>query len=251
MLLSNCATALYHRKFVGDGYHAFRQSKQGLRAAPNYRNCRVRAIEALKKLKLVKQAKVEYESILEYDIQNSSKTEIEKVRKQIKMAEKQLETPDPEEPDRHGEVHRISSLSQYVDYSERFVGHSNCQTDIKEANFLGTDYIAAGSDCGNLFIWHRSGRLVFLGKGDKDIVNCIAPNQYITSIASSGIDSEIKLWQPVDTDVADAFTLETNRTFFAEQCEVNFPPKKIDQEIRLNPEIPPICYGYLKTSPTN
>ena len=56
-------------------------------------------------------------------------------------------------------------LAQNEDYTHRFVGHANTETDIKEAAFLGENYITAGSDCGNLFIWHRSGRLVFLAKG--------------------------------------------------------------------------------------
>ena len=65
---------------------------------------------------------------------------------------------------------RINDIEKYlkenVDYTQRFVGHCNAETDIKEAAFLGDDYITAGSDCGNLFIWHRSGRLVFIAKGN-------------------------------------------------------------------------------------
>ena len=219
VLLSNCAAALYRRSYLGDGYHSFRQSQAALVATPNYRKCRLRAVNALKQLKLVKQAKAELEALLEYDTQNnSSKKEISSVRTEIATAVTYLAGHEAEAAE---EAARINSLSQFIDYSERFVGHSNCQTDIKEANFLGSEYLAAGSDCGNLFIWHRSGRLVFLGKGDKDIVNCIAPNRYVTAIASSGIDSEIKLWQPVDSQKADAYTLRTNATFFAEQCEVS------------------------------
>ena len=56
-------------------------------------------------------------------------------------------------------------LSENIDYKYRYVGHANAETDIKEAAFLGDEYIAAGSDCGNLFIWHRSGRLIYLAQG--------------------------------------------------------------------------------------
>jgi hypothetical protein len=54
----------------------------------------------------------------------------------------------------------------YVEQN-RFVGHYNCQTDIKEASFLGSEFIAAGSDCGNLFVWQRNGKLIFIAKVGK------------------------------------------------------------------------------------
>jgi WD and tetratricopeptide repeat-containing protein 1 len=41
----------------------------------------------------------------------------------------------------------------YVDYVKRFVGHCNVATDIKEANFIGTNFIGAGSDDGSFYIW--------------------------------------------------------------------------------------------------
>lgn len=42
----------------------------------------------------------------------------------------------------------------YVDYVSRLVGHSNSNTDIKEANWFGSsdEMIAAGSDCGRITI---------------------------------------------------------------------------------------------------
>ena len=40
------------------------------------------------------------------------------------------------------------------DYKQRYCGHCNTHTDIKEASFVGErgDYIAAGSDDGNIFM---------------------------------------------------------------------------------------------------
>ena len=42
-----------------------------------------------------------------------------------------------------------------VDLKKRFCGHCNVSTDIKEACFLGENYISAGSDDGSFFIWDR------------------------------------------------------------------------------------------------
>ncbi len=45
--------------------------------------------------------------------------------------------------------------TNYVDYAKRFVGHCNVATDIKEATFIGTQYVGAGSDDGSFYIWGR------------------------------------------------------------------------------------------------
>ena len=92
---------------------------------------------------------------------------------------------------------------------------------IKEAAFLGSEYIASGSDCGNVFIWHRSGRLVYLGKGDQYIVNCVQPNPHMSTLACSGIDQHIRLFTPTCPEKADGFTLNTDQTFMAEICNEN------------------------------
>lgn len=223
VLLSNCAAALFRRHYNGDMYHSFRLSHRALHQAPLYRKCRLRAIDALKELKLIDRAKVELELLLEFDSENSSKKDVQKVQDKLE----DLTKPDQNKTDltitgqKVREMKITKELEKHIDYANRFIGHSNCHTDIKEANFLGSDYITAGSDCGNLFIWHRSGRLVFLGKGDNNIVNCVQPNEKISSIATSGIDSEIKLWEPIDERYSDAFTLNTSSQFFAEHCEEN------------------------------
>lgn len=68
----------------------------------------------------------------------------------------------------------------------------------------------------------KSGRLVFVGKGDKDIVNCVAPNPYLPQVATSGIEDDVKFWQPIDEAHADAWTSQTNVDFLAEICDVSF-----------------------------
>lgn len=64
----------------------------------------------------------------------------------------------------------------YFDYRDRFLGHFNVNTDIKEAKWFyggGSDpnrpqFVVAGSDCANMFIWDRdTQRVIRLLKADE------------------------------------------------------------------------------------
>ncbi|XP_047160111.1 protein ALTERED SEED GERMINATION 2 isoform X2 [Vigna umbellata] len=96
-----------------------------------------------------------------------------------------------------------------VDMKQRFIGHCNIGTDIKQANFLGQrgEYVASGSDDGRWFIWEkRTGRLIKILNGDGSVVNCIQCHPFDFVVATSGIDSTIKIWTPsapVPSSVAD------------------------------------------------
>ncbi|XP_058096987.1 protein ALTERED SEED GERMINATION 2 isoform X2 [Magnolia sinica] len=86
-----------------------------------------------------------------------------------------------------------------IDMKQRYVGHCNVGTDIKQANFLGQrgEYVASGSDDGRWFIWEkRTGRLIKMLAGDEAVVNCIQCHPFDCTIATSGIDSTIKIWTP-------------------------------------------------------
>ncbi|TKY74456.1 WD and tetratricopeptide repeats protein 1 [Spatholobus suberectus] len=86
-----------------------------------------------------------------------------------------------------------------VDMKQRFIGHCNIGTDIKQANFLGQrgEYVASGSDDGRWFIWEkRTGRLLKMLNGDESVVNCIQCHPFDFVVATSGIDSTIKIWTP-------------------------------------------------------
>lgn len=85
---------------------------------------------------------------------------------------------------------------------QTFVGHKNMKT-IKGVNFLGPncDYVTSGSDCGNVFIWRKKdGELMRVMRGDKRIVNCVEQHPSEIVIASSGIDSSIKIWAPGESE---------------------------------------------------
>ena len=89
------------------------------------------------------------------------------------------------------------------DYHQRYIGHCNTHTDIKEASFLGErgNYIAAGSDDGNVFIWEKdSANLVRVLHADDSIVNCIQWHPRTSLLATSGIESTIRLWEPRPPD---------------------------------------------------
>ncbi|KAK9863498.1 hypothetical protein WJX84_002533 [Apatococcus fuscideae] len=82
---------------------------------------------------------------------------------------------------------------------QRFVGHCNVQTDIKEACFLGQndELVAAGSDDGNVFIYSvATGQPVRVIKADSDVANCVQCHPHLPVLATSGIESVVRLWSP-------------------------------------------------------
>ncbi|XP_022735780.1 WD and tetratricopeptide repeats protein 1-like isoform X8 [Durio zibethinus] len=84
-----------------------------------------------------------------------------------------------------------------IDMKQRYVGHCNVGTDIKQASFLGQrgEYVASGSDDGRWFIWEkRTGRLIKMLLGDDAVVNCVQCHPFDCFVATSGIDNTIKLW---------------------------------------------------------
>nr|XP_043637625.1 protein ALTERED SEED GERMINATION 2 isoform X2 [Erigeron canadensis] len=86
-----------------------------------------------------------------------------------------------------------------IDMKQRYVGHCNIGTDIKQASFLGQkgEYIASGSDDGRWFIWEKStGRLIKMLMGDSAVVNCVQSHPFDCVVATSGIDNSIKIWTP-------------------------------------------------------
>ncbi|KAJ3673715.1 hypothetical protein LUZ60_005707 [Juncus effusus] len=86
-----------------------------------------------------------------------------------------------------------------IDMKQRYVGHCNVGTDIKQASFLGQkgEFVASGSDDGKWFIWEKqTGRLVKMLIGDDAVVNCIQAHPFDCAVATSGIDNTIKMWTP-------------------------------------------------------
>ena len=79
---------------------------------------------------------------------------------------------------------------------QRFVAHRNEQTDIKEAVFLGPDdaLVACGSDDGRVFIYDAAtGQCLRALQADEDVANCVRPHPWLPVLATSGIESTVKV----------------------------------------------------------
>lgn len=96
------------------------------------------------------------------------------------------------EDDLWGPLHRPSNCRS-------FVGHRSHDTDIKEANFFGSNnqVVLSGSDDGKIFMWSATtSELLGRVKADEQIVNCVMGHPHHSMIIASGIDNTIKLLTP-------------------------------------------------------
>jgi len=85
---------------------------------------------------------------------------------------------------------------------------------VKRVSFIGPndEYVASGSDCGRIFIWRkRDGKFLRAMEGDECIVNCIEPHPHDMTIASSGIDNDVKMWTPSAIERAPVVNIEELR----------------------------------------
>lgn len=111
-----------------------------------------------------------------------------------------------------------------------YTGHRNARTIIKECNFWGNDHIISGSDCGHIFFWNKhSGKIVNIIEADKRVVNCVQENPLHPVLASSGIDYDIKIWQPilespVDMNSKIDLITQRNRLMLNENRQTIFIP---------------------------
>ena len=80
---------------------------------------------------------------------------------------------------------------------QRYKGRKNSETFLKEVHFLAEDqYITTGSDSGEMFVWDKiSGEVACQLQADKLIVNSIAAHPFHTTVAVSGIDSDVKVFE--------------------------------------------------------
>ncbi|XP_044011066.1 DDB1- and CUL4-associated factor 6-like isoform X2 [Aphidius gifuensis] len=91
--------------------------------------------------------------------------------------------------------------SPEIHVKQKYMGHRNARTMIKEANFWGDNYVMSGSDCGHVFIWDReTAKLCMLLEADQHVVNCLQPHPFLPMLATSGIDYDVKLWSPINEE---------------------------------------------------
>ncbi|XP_026748747.1 WD and tetratricopeptide repeats protein 1 isoform X2 [Galleria mellonella] len=217
VLYSNRAAALMRRGWSGDTYAAIKDCYRAIKLDGSHVKSHFRLAKGLMDVKRAREA---HECLLYFKDKfprHAASHAVFLLQKDINVALETLET-QPDEADEAEENQSTSVLERQLraaalDYSQRFLGHCNTTTDIKEANFLGPDanFVAAGSDDGSMFIWcRRSGNIVRVLRGDESIVNCVQLHPSACLLASSGIEAVVRLWSPRPDDepeprlVADA-----------------------------------------------
>ncbi|QRV87975.1 WD repeat protein [Ceratobasidium sp. AG-Ba] len=82
--------------------------------------------------------------------------------------------------------------------AKEYRGAANVRT-VKDVNFLGPndEFVTSGSDDGNWFLWSKkSGSLLGIWEGDGEVVNMVEGHPFLPIVATSGIDSTIKIFEP-------------------------------------------------------
>ncbi|XP_064651323.1 DDB1- and CUL4-associated factor 8-like [Lineus longissimus] len=89
--------------------------------------------------------------------------------------------------------------SDGAEFIKRYRGHRNNAT-VKGVNFFGpkSEYIISGSDCSNVFLWEKgSERIVHFFEADVGgVINVLEPHPTGPFLATSGLDSDVKIWAP-------------------------------------------------------
>ncbi|XP_022295341.2 WD and tetratricopeptide repeats protein 1-like [Crassostrea virginica] len=214
VLYGNRAAAFMKRKWDGDLYAALRDCHSALQIDPNHLKAHFRLARCLYELSWPQEA---YDCLQQFknkfpDYAKSNACET--LDKDIKAAiysktdSEDKSESSPEKPESfYPSVKRSTSISDQeacwralaYDYEARFCGHCNTTTDIKEANYFGSNgqYVVAGSDDGSFFIWERdTTNIVRVLRGDDSIVNCLQPHPTQCLLATSGIDPVVRLWSP-------------------------------------------------------
>ena len=87
-------------------------------------------------------------------------------------------------------------LADCMRTEQRFVGHCNVRTDIKEAVFVGRDdaVVACGSDNGHVLLFDAAtGKLLRLLWADSEVANCVQCHPSQPVLATSGLDDVVCL----------------------------------------------------------
>lgn len=92
----------------------------------------------------------------------------------------------------------LAEPGNLLGYQYAYSGHAN-EITVKDVSFVGShgEYVASGSDKGFFFLWDKpSMSPVFIGHGDHDVVNVVQSHPILPVLATSGIDHDVKLWEP-------------------------------------------------------
>ncbi|GAA5997776.1 hypothetical protein JCM5350_003053 [Sporobolomyces pararoseus] len=114
----------------------------------------------------------------------------------------------------HSSVPLIPPISHYS-------GHSNSQT-VKDVNFaFEGNLIVTGSDDGNFFAFEKqSEKCVGIFLGDSSVVNVLQPHPRLPFLAISGIDSTIKLFGPLSSELNTSLSgIKSSKRFLGNVVE--------------------------------
>ncbi|XP_022089925.1 WD and tetratricopeptide repeats protein 1-like [Acanthaster planci] len=247
ILYGNRAAAFMRRKWDGDLYAALRDCHRALALDPSHRKAHFRLARCLLELTWAREAQDCLKQYKRNYPEFSKHREFEALDRDIttavfSMCDSDSSTSDKEKaetsprrrwnnPDRISDEERILR-SQAYDYAERFCGHCNTTTDIKEANFFGSNgqFIIAGSDDGSFFVWDRkTTNIVRVLRGDESIVNCLQPHPSFCLLATSGIDPVVRLWGPKAQDgkAEERCIREPDTAATANQRRMNADPLEV------------------------
>lgn len=78
----------------------------------------------------------------------------------------------------------------------RYRGHRNKKT-INGCCWFGDNFVLSGSDDGHIYGWDlESEHIVCFLEGDRGVVNCLCVHPSLPILASSGLDHDVKIWEP-------------------------------------------------------
>ncbi|XP_046426357.1 WD and tetratricopeptide repeats protein 1-like [Neodiprion fabricii] len=221
VLYANRAASFMKRAWDGDIYAALQDCQTTILLDPRHVKAHFRLARCLYELNRAPEAhkviKNFQQNFPEFATNSACRALYKDIKKALGSEEtNEEETDEVEEEEDKDEVefpvgqvaqgvsaHELYWQRNSVDYDIRFCGHCNTTTDIKEANFFGSDgqYIVAGSDDGSFFIWDReTTNILRVLRGDESIVNCLQPHPSSCLLATSGIDPVIRLWSPRPED---------------------------------------------------
>jgi WD and tetratricopeptide repeat-containing protein 1 len=227
VLYCNRAAAFLKRLYHGDGYMALSDCEAAIDVDAKYVKAYYRKIQALKQIGRIKDA-LECASAYQKMFPESG-SDFAQLIKQLKDAEKKHneeqkrkkerksgsmfadDSSDEDDEMQEEKTQKNQTLNGKLNgqrihnsFLQRLVGHSNVQTDIKEATFWG-NFILSGSDDGCVFIWSKNdGRLFNILSVSDDVINCVRGHPHEAAVVTSGIEHSIKVWAPT----ADSTTFE-------------------------------------------
>ncbi|XP_059152428.1 WD and tetratricopeptide repeats protein 1-like [Physella acuta] len=242
VLYGNRAAAYLKRKWDGDLYAALRDCYQALTLDPHHMKAHFRlarcfhelswsqeAFECLNHFKhrFPDYAKNHACETLDREIKGAIFSQREDLKENKEKPEDGMRHPSP----RHESEQEKELQKSACDYTQRFCGHCNTTTDIKEANFFGSNgqYIVAGSDDGSFFIWDKlTNNIMRVMRGDESIVNCLQPHPSTCLLATSGIDPVVRLWSPGPEDgTKNEREINSDDAALANQKRMNTDPLEV------------------------